>query len=125
MDIPLYNNKTLFLIDGIGAVVSTLCLMLLLYCKDFSGMPVTYLTVFVMIGSALTVFSSYCYFRNPVNPKKFLRIIVIANAAYCLLTAFSVVMNAGQLTTFGLLYFIAEIMIIAIVISVETKAVLS
>ena len=106
--------KSLFLIDGLGAIVSAFSLAIVLVrFESFFGMPARVLYFLSFIAGIFVVNSFYGYFRFGDNWRVRLKTIAIANLSYCLLTLVLVVYLNGQLTAWGIMYFIVEIMIIA------------
>ena len=114
--------KTLFLIDGLGGVLSTLCLIGILYFDAFSGMPESSLYLFITIGSCCAVYSLSCYVYKPEKWRKYLKLSAAANLFYCVLTAIAVEQHADRLTLTGYSYFIAEIIVIVILALCEFRA---
>ena len=117
----LMTGKKVFLIDGIGAIVSTCCLVTLMYLENIFGMPKSYLYLFITVGFISSIYSISCYYLNPINWRKYLRIIAISNVAYCTLTLICIYINASKLTTLGIIYFVAEIIIIIALALLELK----
>ena len=115
------TGKKVFFIDGIGAIVSTCCLVTLVYLENISGMPKSYLYLFITVGFISSIYSISCYYLNPINWQKYLRIIAISNVAYCTLTIICIYINASKLTTLGNIYFISEIIIIIALALLELK----
>lgn len=115
------NSKNIFLIDGIGALFSVLCLLVLFNFEDFFGMPRSYLILFIFLASVFSIFSLSCYFLKPANWKKYLTIIAVLNFLYCLLTGISVFRNVNSLTLPGFIFFAAELVVILILVGYEWK----
>ncbi len=115
--------RTLFVIDGLGALVSALFLGIIwVYFESLIGMPrntLYLLASFPIIFAILDVFS---YFQHPSSWKSLLRIIAFANILYTCISLWMLFLHAAQLTIWGYLYFIGEIIILAVLIIVEFSA---
>jgi hypothetical protein len=115
------RKENIFIIDGLGAVLSTLCLVLLIRFEEFFGMPKSNLYVFVAIGSLFSIYSISCYLLNLSNWRKYLQLIAVLNIAYCLLTVFSIFRNLNNLTKYGCIYFVAELLVIITLVVYELR----
>lgn len=115
------KSKNIFLIDGLGAIISTFCLVVLVYFEDKFGMPKNYLYLFITIGSICSIYSISCYFLSSTNWRKYLTLIAISNLLYCGLTAFAIYINAYKLTSIGYIYFCVELVIIITLAVYELK----
>lgn len=115
-----FRPKTLFLIDAIGALLTATLLGLLLpNLKPLFGMPTATLYLLAGIAIAFFIYSISCYFLVKENRKQWLRIISIFNFSYCVLSIACLIYFYSQLTTMDMLYFIGEIIIVAILASIE------
>lgn len=115
----MMKPTTIFLIDGIGAISSTIGLCIVLYFQALMGMPEQYLYVFIGIALLLAVYSLSCYYFSPLHWKKYLHIVCIANLLYSVLTAFAVYKNYSNLLWLGKAYFILEIAVILLLCRYE------
>ena len=114
--------KNLFLIDGLGAALTTFLLFFVLRrFYDYFGMPTFILTYLSLIGLIFCVYSMTCFFLLKSNWIPFLRIISIGNLLYCVLTMVLLFNYYNYLTKLGLIYFILEIVIISIIVYVELR----
>lgn len=116
------NIKKLFLLDGVGALVSALLLGFVLpnFPAEF-GVFFVFLPYLAAIALVLAIYSLTCAGLNLLKPI-FLRGIVLANLAYCLLTISLVIYAYPALSPFGLIYFIAEILIILFLLKIEWQS---
>ncbi len=128
MSLPLFLNKLvvapkrIFLVDGIGAFVSAISLGLILTrFERVFGMPIHVLNYLALAAVVFFFFSITCYLRLPRKWKLFLKTIAITNFTYCLITIFLVFKFHEQLTFWGHLYFILELMIIVALVNVEWR----
>lgn len=116
------SNKKLFLIDGIGALVSILFLgVVLVWLVDMIGMPknVLYLLASLPIFFAIHSFSCYIFLKG--NWKPFLKGIAVLNLLYCFLTIGLLFFFDHNLTFLGWTYFIIELIILGVLITIEFK----
>ncbi len=117
------NPKRIFLIDGIGAIVTALLLSLLLgQHVDVFGMPQHVLYKLAILATAFAVYSLSCHFLLRGNYKPYLLIIAAANLLYCCITLVLLFVFYQQLTILGMLYFIFEKIIVGSMVYVELKA---
>lgn len=116
--------KRIFLIDGLGAMLSAVLLIAVLArFEDLFGMPQKTLSFLSGIACFFAVYSISCSFFVIERWKVYLKIIMLANAGYCLLTIGLMIYFFQSLTILGLAYFIAEISVIGIIIWIERRAV--
>lgn len=115
--------KTIFLIDGIGALLSAILLGLVLTrFESFFGLPKNVL--YVLSGIAV-LFSIYSLTNAVIKPDKSaprLRFIAVANLLYCVLTVVLLIAFYQQLTVYDLLYFVGELLIILSLAYYELRA---
>ena len=117
------NPKRLFLIDGIGAVVSAIFLgIVLVWLEDKIGMPLKVLYFLAILPVFFAIYSFSCYFFLKDNEKPYLRGIAILNLLYCFLTISLLFRYDHNLTFLGWTYFIMELLVLAILIVIEFKA---
>jgi hypothetical protein len=116
----------LFFIDGVGAVVSTLMLGIILPgINSHIGMPVLVLHYLGLLACVFAIYSfSNILIIKPPQSRN-LSFIAIINLIYCCLTAALVLYNFNSLTLIGVGYFVAEILILIGLAYVELKAALN
>ncbi len=118
------NPRNAFLIDGVGAFISAILLFFLIasFEKTF-GLPkkVAYQLSIPVFG--FMFYSLGCYFLNIRPWKPYLKLIAVANLAYCGLTFCLIFVEFQSLTALGIVYFLAEIMVILLLVSVEWKTI--
>jgi hypothetical protein len=114
------NPTQLFLVDGVGAVV-TGCLLIFirLGIEGALGMPLNILSVLSWVAFVYALYSLCCYFFVRSKWSAYLRIIGIANAIYCCVTMGLIFQFHQRLTGLGIAYFIGEVIIIAALVWVE------
>lgn len=113
--------KQIFLIDGIGAVVSSLLLVFVACNEPIFGMPGEVLLKIIPIAITAAVLSLSCYFVNLPDRQKYLSAIIILNITYCCLTLLLMITFFRELTVPGMLYFMAEKLIIILLIVFELR----
>ncbi len=112
--------KILFLVDSIGAMLTTFFLFVILRnFNEYFGMPKTTLTYLSAIAACLCIYSTTCFFFLKDNLTSFIRIISVANLLYCLLTMGLIISNYPILTIIGTAYFLAEITIVCGLVYIE------
>jgi hypothetical protein len=121
-----YSNKRIFLVDGIGALVTAVLLsMVLMPFESFFGMPKSILFVLATMAFVFALYSILCFLFLQRNLKFFLKIILFANLTYCFISIGLVFYFFESLTHFGIAYFLGEILIIAVLIYFENKKIRS
>lgn len=116
------NPKRLFLIDSIGAFLTAFILFAILRTfNEYFGMPPIILTYLSVIALLFCLYSMTCFFLLNDNWRPFLRIISIANLLYCCLTLGLIIYYFQLLTVLGIIYFLAEIIVVCSLVFVELK----
>lgn len=114
--------KTLFLIDGMGALLSAFLLWFVLAkSTELFGMPTKTLHLLSALACVLALSSLLSFSLVKRNHKAFLKIIAFANLGYCCLTAALVYIFFKELTALGLLYFFVEITVILTLAIIELR----
>lgn len=120
----LFSPKKTFLLDAIGAVLSTLLLgVVLVHFESYIGMPLNVLYPLAAVAGVFAVYSFSCYFFLKTNWKPYMRNIAIANSIYCLASIILVIIHFDLLTTLGIIYFISEFLILILIILTEFKTI--
>lgn len=118
--------KKLFLIDSLGALLSTILLGIVVVQFESSfGMPRKVLYYLSIIAFVFSIYSFTSYLLANKNWKLCLKIIGFANLLYCLLTVGLVFYFYQELTIPGLIYFFIEIAVILLLVSIELKTAFS
>lgn len=116
------NPRYIFLMDGMGAILSAVLLALVLpFFVDLLGMPLETLFILSILPLGYAIYSLLCYLLDPFQWKFYLRVIALANFLYCLVTMVYLVLNLEQTTVFGELYFVLEMIIVASLATFELK----
>lgn len=116
------NGKSIFLLDGVGAVISALSLGLLLPAvQPWIGMPLWVLRLLAVLAVMFATYSLSCYrFADHSNPL-FLKVVIAANLSYCVLSLYFVMTYFSALKLLGLIYFIAEKAIVLGIVFLEFR----
>ena len=116
------NKRNIFLLDGLGAVVSCLFLGLVLPAlQPYIGMPLFVLYGLAALAFSFALYSLSCYYFADHNNPKWLLGIITLNLSYCLLSLILLMRFWGLLTPFGATYFIAEKLIVLGIVSLEWR----
>lgn len=117
------SPKILFLIDGIGALVSALFLgVVLVRLEDKIGMPENVLYLLAILPICFAIYSFSCYFFLQRASRLFLKGIAALNLLYAFLTLGLLFLFDHNLTLLGWTYFVAELLVLAVLIFLEIKA---
>ncbi len=111
----------IFLLDSIGALVSAICIIMIIRYHYFFGMPKNVLYLLLPIPLLFSLVSFLLYLFSNFKWRIYLKFIALANVAYCILTLIITFLNYEKLTKFGVFYFIFEILIITILAMIEFK----
>ena len=118
------NPKLVFLLDCLGALLSAFLLgVVLTSFEPIFGMPRQVLYGLAALAGLFAVhsFLNYRWFKE--NWRPYLRGIAIVNLLYCCLTAALVIYFRQELTKWGLLYFLQEMVVIMVVVGLEFKTI--
>lgn len=115
------NEKNIFLLDGIGAVLSA-CFtgLILIRYSLFIGINVSLLQSLALIPAAYAVYSLSCYFFVSKRRPWMLLAIIIANLIYCAISA-GLILFRERITMRGKILLTAEIIIVLLVVFLELK----
>jgi hypothetical protein len=110
---PLFENKYyIFLVDGLGASISTLFLFVLASFESVFGMPKDILFQLIPVTGLFAVYSFSCYILKPQQWRRFLKGIAVANLLYCCVSLGLIYFFFDKLTWLGVLYFLSEKMVL-------------
>lgn len=117
------HPKFLFLIDGLGALLTFSLLFFTLRTNHhLIGVPPHIIGYLSGIAFLYFVYSSCCFSLVRLQKQKFLTVIGAANLSYCILTLSLMVLYRDTITFLGIAYFSIEILIIVALSIVELKA---
>lgn len=116
------GSKKLFLIDGLGALLSAFLLGIVLIRFESSfGIPRNILYFLSLTACALATYSLTCYFLAKKIRKLHIKIIGWANFCYCCLTLGLLFYFYEKITALGIFYFLGEVAIIVTLAIVELR----
>jgi hypothetical protein len=112
------NAKNIFLIDGIGAILSTVSTGLVLsFFTILTGIPISVSSALASLGLVFAIYSFSCYAIVKQIKPWMLAAIIIANVSYCLIA--TIIAFTINVTHWGQVYFIAEVLIVVGVVIIE------
>jgi len=122
--IKALNIKSLFLLDGIGAVFSAFMLgIVLIKLEHIFGIPKKTLIILATIPCFFLLYDIYGYFtKNKSTSKKLLKGIAYLNLIYCFLSIGLAMFHMNVITALGWTYIILEVMVILIIVKLEMRA---
>ncbi len=114
------SPKQMFLIDGIGAVLTALCLGVVLpLFHEHIGLPKEVLIAMGGAGVFYGIYSFSCFFFIRSRYVAGLKLLILANLLYCVASAAVVTFYVEQMTLLGLGYFALEVLVILGVVFLE------
>ena len=117
-----FNPRTLFIIDGFGALLSAFLLgVVLTRFESAFGMPRKVLYFLAFLPCIFAIYDFSCYLRIRGNWGRFLRAIAIANLIYCGISIGFVWHHYQKLTNLGLIYFLTELAIVLLLAGIELR----
>jgi len=115
--------KSLFLLDAIGATVSTVFLgFVLVIFNEYIGIPISTLYLLAGIAAAFMLYSWSCYFMPRWQTSRSIKVIGAFNLSYSFLTLGLVIFHFNELTLLGISYFVGEMIILWILVFIEWRA---
>ena len=118
----LSNPKYLFLIDGLGALLTAFCLeFVLARLESVFGVPQKTSHFLSIIAFIFAIYSLLSYFFVRENWRFYLKIIAFANLTYCFTTIYLIFHFNKNITHLGMIYFLGEIIVILIIVFFELK----
>lgn len=108
------NPKKIFLVDGSGAILSAFFLgVVLVKWKSIFGIPPSTLYFLALLPCLFAAYDFLCYCSLKTDPRAFLKWIAYANLMYCCISLASAGYHHNDITNYGWLYILAEILILA------------
>ena len=116
------NERRLFLIDAVGALVSALMLGVALpLMQERIGLPRPVLLVLAAIALLLMAYSlAHTSGVLPARPAR-LRALIACNIAYGALTTVLLAAFASEVKALGFVYFIAELCVLSAIVWFEIR----
>ncbi len=116
--------KNIFLLDSFGALLTTILLYFVLRnFNDFFGLSKDVFEYLTIISFTFFIYSISCYLLVKKSWKSFLKIICTANILYSLLTLGIILYYCQSISVFGIVYFLAEIVVIIGLVFLEIKTI--
>lgn len=113
------DAKNIFLIDGSGALLSSLSTGVVLpYFYQWTGIPTSMSSPLAVLGLMFAIFSWSCFWFVKKTKPWMLSAIIFANSFYCLLVL-TLMITHNEINLWGHVFFAGEIFILAGVIFVE------
>ena len=114
--------KRLFLIDGIGALLSAFMLgIVLVRYESFFGIPTGTLQNLAKLALGLVVYDITSYTGKARNSIYFLQFLPFANLTYCALSIAYIWPHHEKITTSGWIYIIGEFIIVLLLAQFEWR----
>lgn len=112
--------RRLFVIDGLGALLSAFLLgIVLVHLTDLIGVPISTLYLLAFIPVLFGIYDLICFYRWKEGHARYLKYIAFANILYCVLSVAMMINHADSLTALGWIYFILEILIVLAIATIE------
>lgn len=117
-----FLKSFIFLIDGVGALVSVAIVGFVLpHFRQFLGVPVEVLYVLAAIAFVFAIYSLTCFRLIKINKRYWLRIIIYGNTLYTGLSLSFLYYYRQELTLIGKSLFIFEAIVLMFLIAIEWK----
>lgn len=114
------NPKKLFLIDGLGALLSVFLLgYVLVQYENTFGIPAKTLYILASIPLLFMVFDFYAYQQSHHKTGRLLLGIATLNSIYCFVSLGLVICHSNLVTNLGWIYVIVEIVIVLVLARIE------
>ncbi len=122
IDPMLKQPRKLFLIDGLGALLSAFLLgIVLVKLQHLIGVPTRTLYVLAFLPVLFAVYDFLCFFKLQNGFAIYIKYIAVANIMYCLFSIAMMASHGDTLTSLGWFYFIVEILIVGVISLIELK----
>jgi len=106
--------KKLFLIDGLGALISAFLLgVVLVHFQALVGIPRSTLYFLAFLPCLFAVYDFIVYVKVRTGLAAFLKIIAVVNILYCVLSIGLAIWHRDQITALGWAYVIGEVILVA------------
>ncbi len=116
------SPRTLFLVDGAGALVTALTVGVVLPALgEYIGTPRPVLRALALAAAVFAAYSLTCAAVRPTRWPGYLRGIALANAGYCVITAAVLIRFAAALHVLDWLYFAGEIVVVGALVVLELR----
>ena len=117
---PRFTPRVVLLLDGAGAALTALLLILVLAPRErFFGLPRGVAVSLALFGGLFASFSLVSALCSIVDRRPYLRAIAFANFGYCVLSIGLAAYYGEVLTLYGKLYLAVEVLVITVLATVE------
>jgi len=116
------HPKTLFLMDGLGAIISAFMLgVVLVEFENIFGIPRPTLYFLALLPCAFAAYDFYCFIKLKEDFGLFLKVIASINIAYSCLSLGLAFYHSKVVSNLGWTYVVFEIIIVIILAKLEFK----
>ena len=116
------NEHTVFLWDGVGALVSALLLGVMLPAiHPLIGMPVPILSQLATLAFLYAVYDFCCLRWVDKHDPKWLGVVIFANLFHVIVTMRYLWIYALEIKPWGFAYFVGEILVVLVIVFYELK----
>lgn len=120
VSLVVHQPHHIFLLDGIGAVLSLLLLLVIVAPNPaLFGLAQKTVVILALPILLFSVYSLSCFFIKPDDWQRFLSIIMVANLLYCLFSFILIIYYRQSLKPLGISYFLGEIIVIIVLVRFE------
>lgn len=113
------TTQQVFLIDGIGAMLSAVLLWVIYSCKSIFTIPESMFLLLIFFPVLFACYSLGCAWVRPVKWKLFLSIVMTGNLLYIFYSLCLAILYFEELNIPGLIYFLSETFVILAVVYFE------
>jgi hypothetical protein len=117
----LKTPHRIFLIDGIGAILSIVAGLTAAQFEQYLGIPSELFFRLAIVAACFALYSFTCFFTKVKNWRLFLKNLAIFNLLYCVLITGLIFYFFEKMSIFGVLFFVGEIGIIVALATFEWK----
>lgn len=119
MLLPKLNKKNIFLLDGIGALVSAAGAGVILpIFQDWIGLSARTLNILAMVAAVFAIYSLSCFFLIKNIKPVMLAAIMLANSIYGLATC-AIAFFLADILIWGKIYLMGEALVLVAVVWLE------
>ena len=112
--------KTIFLIDGIGALLSAIMLALVMVrYQNIFGIPQNMLYFLAIWPCVFAVYDCYCFINKTRDNSTRLRVIALLNLIYIILSFLMATKHQAEIHGWGWAYIVAEIIVLFVLVNIE------
>lgn len=117
------NIKTLFLIDGLGALTSAFLLgVILVRLEEYMGVPPPTFYFLAIFPLAFLLYDLVAYRQESAKAIPLLKGIAVLNVSYCLLSVGAAFYHFETITLLGWAYILGEVVLVSSLALIEQKA---